>query len=451
MVLAEFWGIIKSKKLCFHVEGSIFVFVRLSQSMSKGHYYVGLDIGSAEIRAVIAQEISSEEPLRIVGVGVAPSSGLRRGVVVDTDSVARACNGALEQAERMAGHPANNVVVSVSGTEIYCQHALGVVAVGRADSEVGEDDVSRSLEEVQARITMPLNREIIHVIPKDYRLDDQKNIKDPLGMHGVRLELNALVVSGSTTHLKNISRSLEQAGTNVESFVVEPIASAEAVLNTKQKELGTVLINIGGGTTSLAVFEDGDMFHLAVLPVGSSHITNDIAIGLRTSIEVAEAVKLQYGSATTHDIGKKDEIDLSVFDSQEDVLVSRKHVAEIIEARLEEILQFVNSELKNIGREELLPGGAVLTGGGALLPGTIELAKKILRLPVQIGYPKPLGGILDQVDTPQFSTVVGLLLLAQTNRSHKHTFASGTSLRIVPASVHDIINRVKRWAKQFLP
>ncbi|MEI8096758.1 MAG: cell division protein FtsA [Candidatus Moraniibacteriota bacterium] len=250
--------------------------------MSRGRYYVGLDIGSAEIRAVIAQEISVEEPLRVIGVGIAPSFGMRRGVVADTDSVAKACNSALEQAERMAGHPAESLVASVSGTEIICQDALGVIAVGRADGEVGEDDVARVLEEVQARLTMALNREIIHVIPKDYRLDDQKNIKNPVGMRGVRLEMNALVVSGSTAHLKNISRSLDQAGTSAESFVVEPLACAEAVLSPKQKELGTVLVNIGGSTTSLAVFEDGDLLHLAVLPVGSGHITNDIANGKRT-------------------------------------------------------------------------------------------------------------------------------------------------------------------------
>lgn len=410
--------------------------------MSRG-YFVGLDIGSAEIRAVIAHEVSSDEPLRVVGMGRTPSSGMRRGVVVDTDSVAKACNIALEQAERMAGHAAENVVVSISGTEIACQNALGVVAVGRADGEVAEDDMARVMEEVQARLTMPLNREIIHVIPKDYRLDDQKNIKDPLGMRGVRLEMNALIVSGSTSHLKNISRSLEQAGASVENFVVEPIASAEAVLSTKQKELGTVLINIGGSTTSMVVFEDGDLLHLAVLPVGSGHITNDIAIGLRTSIEVAEAVKLQYGSALPDEVGKKDEVDLSLFDSQENDLVSRRHIAEIIEARFEEILNFVNTELKSINREELLPGGAVLSGGGALLPGAVDLAKRVLRLPVQIGYPKPLGGILDQVDTPQFATVVGLLLLAQANHVNKHAFS--------PNKMHDMMMKVKHWAKQFLP
>ncbi len=419
--------------------------------MSRSHYYVGLDIGSSSIRALIAQELSEDDLLRVVGVGTAPSVGIRRGAVVDVEAVAKACNAVLEHAERMAGHPAESVTVSVTGAEIACQDALGVVAVGRADGEVAEDDMTRVFEEVQARLTLPLNREIIHVIPKDYRLDDQKNIKDPLGMSGVRLEMNASIVSGNTSHLKSISRSLEQAGTSADSFVVEPLAAAEAVLHQKQKELGTVLINIGGATTSMVVFEDGDLLHLAVFPVGGGHITNDIAIGLRTSIEVAEAVKLQYGSALPEEIGKKEDVDLNMFDAQEEGLVSRRHIAEIIEARLEEIFLFVNSELKNIGREGLLPGGAVLTGGGALLPGAIEFAKNVLRLPAQIGYPKALGGILDQVDNPQFSTVIGLVLLAQVNGSRTKSFSSQKIWRGMPEGMHGAVEKIKHWSRRFLP
>jgi cell division protein FtsA len=419
--------------------------------MSRSSYYVGLDIGSANIRAVIVEELSAEEPLRVIGIGEAPSEGIRRGSVVNVDSVAKTVNLVLEQAERMAGHAAETVVVGVSGTEITCQGALGVIAVGRADGEVTFDDTARVLEEVQARLTLPLNREIIHVIPKDYRLDDQKNIKDPLGMHGVRLEMNALVVSDSTAHLKNIGRSLEQAGTSPDSYVVEPLASAESVLHERQKELGTVLINIGGSTTSVAVFEDGDLLHLAVLPIGGAHITNDIAIGLRTSIEVAEAVKLQYGTALSGEVNKKEEIDLGMIDSQEEGFVSRHHIAEIIEARLEEIFTFVNTELKNISREGLLPGGAVLTGGGALLPGVVELAKGTLRLPAQIGYPKPLGGILDQVDNPQFATAIGLILLAQSVGGEKKTFSSRKLLGTLPPGFDRLLEKVKHWSSRFLP
>ncbi len=428
-----------------------YLFKVVLRGMSKARYYIGLDIGSSNIRAVIAQELSQDEPLRVVGTGVVPSEGIRRGSVVNVDAVAKASNAVLEQAERMAGHPAETVVVSVSGTEITCQNALGVVAVGRADGEVTYDDMIRVLEEVQARLTLPLNREIIHVIPKDYRLDDQKNIKDPLGMHGVRLEMSALVVSDSTAHLKNISRSLEQAGTNVDSFVVEPLASAEAVLHEKQKELGTALINIGGSTTSLAVFEDGDLLHLAVFPVGGAHITNDIAIGLRTSIEVAEAIKIQYGSALPKEVNKKEEIDLGTLDSQEEGMVSRHHVAEIIEARLEEIFFFVNSELKNINREGLLPGGAVLTGGGALLPGAVDIAKSMLRLPAQIGYPKPLGGILDQVDSPQFATVIGLVLLSHSTGGDKKGFSSHKIFGGMPEWAQALIGKMRHFTQRFLP
>ena len=419
--------------------------------MAKGSYYVGLDIGSSTVRAVIAESRGEDEVLRVIGVGKTPSFGMRRGSVVDIEAVAKAINVALEQAERMAGHAAERAAVSVSGADLLCQEALGVVAVGRADGEVTEDDTTRVLGEVEARLTMPLNREIMHVEPRDYRLDDIKNIKDPIGMRGVRLEMNALVVSGSASHLKNIERSLDHAGTTPTHLVAEPIASAEAALTLKQKELGTVLVNLGGSTTSIAVYEDGDLLHLAVLPVGASHITNDIAIGLRTSIEIAEAVKLQYGTAVAKEVSKKEEIDLSLFDSQEEDMVSRHHVAEIIEARLEEILDFVNEELRKIGREGLLPGGAILTGGGAMLPGAVEVAKHILRLPVHVGYPKSLGGILDEVDNPEFATVIGLILYAEKSGPGSNGFPAGRVWDKLPDGIQGVAEKIKFLSRKFLP
>lgn len=420
--------------------------------MSKSRFLVGLDIGSANIRAVIAEQVAEDALLRVVGVGETLSLGVRRGTIVDAEAVAKACHMALEHAERMSGHASDRVFVSLSGADILCQEATGVVAVSRADGEVSEDDVTRCLGEVEARLSLPLNREVIHALPRSYRLDDQKDIKDPVGMRGVRLEANALVVTGSTAQIKNIGRALEQAGTQAEASIVEPLAAAEAVLHQKQKELGCVLVNIGGSTTSLAVYEDGNLLHLAVLPVGSGHITNDIAIGLRTSIDVAEAVKLQYGTANPSEVGKREEVDLSLFDTHEEGLVSRYHIAEIIEARLEEIFSFVNTELKAIDRDGLLPGGAVLAGGGALLPGTVELAKRILRLPAQVGYPKPLGGILDQVDSPAFATVVGLVLLAEESiMDGKGGFRSGSFKWTAPEWAHQAVEKVQKIAKHFLP
>lgn len=419
--------------------------------MGRTGYCVGLDIGTAVVRAVIAQSMDEGEPLRVLGVGTAESVGLRRGVVVNADQVAKSVNSALETAERQAGAAAEEVLVSVSGADIFCQEATGVVAVGKADGEVTEDDLVRVVEETQGRTLLSPNREILHVVPEHYRLDDQTNIKDPVGMHGVRLELSALVIGTGSHHLKNLGRSLELAGVTPKQFVVEPLAAAEAVLTPKQKDLGVVLVNIGGSTTSVAVFEDGDLLHLAVLPVGGAHITNDIAIGLRTSIDVAEALKCEYGHALPDEVGKKDEINLSEFDSQETDHVSRRHVAEIIEARLEEIFQHVNQELKAVEREALLPAGAILTGGGVLLPGVVDVAKKILRLPAHVGYPKPLGGILDQVDSPMFSTVVGLLLLAEEERGKHMGGHLGAMFDRMPEGVKDMGQKMRQLFRRFLP
>ncbi len=422
--------------------------------MAKSQHIVGLDIGSATVRAVIALLPHDDGPLKVIGVGAVPSVGIRRGIVVQPEEVAKSINAALEAAEGMAGVATNSVACSVSGSDLFAQSAIGVIAVGKADGEVTEDDLARIVEETQARTILGANKEILHVVPQHYRLDDQANIKDPIGLRGVRLELSSLVVGTGSNHLKNLVRSLELAGITAHHFIAEPLASAEAILSPKQKELGVVLVNIGANTTSLAVFEDGDLLHLAVLPVGGSHVTNDIAIGLRTSIDVAEAVKVQYGHAIPSEIGKKEAIDLSQFDSQENDEISRHHVAEIIEARLEEIFHYVNLELKSINREALLPAGVILTGGGILVPGSVDLAKRKLRLPAQIGYPKPLGGILDQVDSPASATVVGLLLLSQADGDTGEGFTFGRASKFlgrIPGDWGGLAGQAKGLFRRFLP
>lgn len=422
--------------------------------MARIRTIVGIDIGSATVRAVIAEIPRNDGLLKVIGVGTAPSVGIRRGAVVQAEEVAKSINSALESAERMAGTNADSVIVSVSGPDLFASSAVGVIAVGKADGEVTEDDLTRVVEETQARTILSPNKEILHVVPQHYRLDDQGNIKDPVGLRGVRLELASLVIGTASNHLKNLIRSLELAGLSAQQFIAEPLASAEAVLTPKQKELGVVMVNIGANTTSLAVFEDGDLLHLAVLPVGGSHITNDIAIGLRTSIEVAEAVKCRYAHAIPSEVHKKEHIALSDFDSQESDEVSRHHVAEITEARLEEIFHYINVELKSINREALLPGGVVLTGGGMLVSGTLELAKRKLRLPAQIGYPKPLGGILDQVDSPDSATVVGLLLLSYQERLGQGTLSLGAASRILdrlPGEWDEWAGRMRAVFRRFLP
>ncbi len=418
--------------------------------MAKNNIITGIDIGSSNIRTLVAHQIRGEENLRIVGVGVVTSAGIRRGIIVDIEEAIKAINESVELAERMAGSAVNRAFVSIGGNEISLENSKGVVAVGRADGEVEENDINRVIAEAQA-IALPMNKDILHIIPKKYRLDDQDNIKNPLGMRGVRLEVEALVVESSASHMKNLTKAFYQAGIEIEDIALEPLASAKSVLTKKQKELGVVLINIGGGTTSLAVFEEGEILHTAILPIGAGHITNDVAIGLRTSIEVAEKVKLEYGSALCRDINRKEEIDLSQFDSQEYGYVSRHHVAEIIEARLREILEMAQSELQKIGKAGLLPAGGVLAGGGAKLPFVSELAKDVLGLPIQVGFPQGFSGVLDKVDDPAFATAAGLLLWSQDHQGGSSISGNDAIFAPIIRTTGSAVGKVRKWVGKFLP
>lgn len=422
-------------------------------SMSqRGRYIVGLDIGSSFIKTVILQETTDDVLMRVLGVGKVPSSGIRRGAVVSIEEAAEAVSASLAQAESMAGVSIRSVTLCIGGAELFSQDAKGVVAVGKSDGEVLPDDVQRVLHSAQS-VAVPLNKEIIHALPKTYRLDDQKDIKDPVGMRGVRLEADALIIGGSAPHLKNMMRCVEHANLNVDDTVVGPLASATAVLNRKQRELGAAVIDIGGATTSLSVFEENDVLHIRVLPIGAAHITNDIAIGLRTSIEVAEQVKILFGTAIPNEVGKDEDIDLAKLDVEEEGLVSRYHVAEIIQARTEEILQLVDDELKSIGRSGLLPAGIILTGGGAKLMGIAETAKEVLRLPVQIGYPQPLGGILDTVDDPEFSAAVGAALWASEGAlsGGSEGIFGGSGKSGFVGAIHTVVAYCRGLFEKFLP
>lgn len=417
--------------------------------MSKENIVVGIDIGTSNVRTVIAQSFSDVEIPRIIGVGMVPSSGIRRGSISDIEEVVKNINESVEEAERMAGITVKNANVNIGGTDIDFQVSKGVVAVGRADGEVTEDDLERVIVEAQ-NVALPLNKEIIYVIPQNYRLDDHENIKDPLGMKGVRLEMNSLLIECSSIQVRNLTKCIHQSGIDINDVILEPLAASTAVLSKKQKELGVILINIGGGTTSIAVFEDGDLIHTAVLPVGAGHITNDIAIGLRTSIEVAEKVKLEFGNAIPEEISKKEEIDLSEVDSKETGFVSRHHIAEIIEARLEEIFGMIDKELKKIDKSGLLPAGAVITGGGAKLPQIVDLAKNSLGLPAQIGFPINLGGMMNKVDDPSFSTVIGLLVWSETQGMNSQKGTRGV-LGGISNTTEDTVKKIKKWMEKFLP
>ncbi len=418
--------------------------------MSKGDIIVGIDVGSSNVRTVIAQIFPEEETPRIIGVGVAASSGIRKGAVVDLEEATQSICESVEKAEMNSGKKVTHAIVSLGGSHISSQDSKGVVAVGRADGEVIDDDISRVINAAQA-ISIPANKEIIHVIPRSYSLDDQKDIKDPLGMNGVRLEVDAMIIEGLSPFIKNLAKCLEQARIDLDDFILSPLAAAKAALTKRQKELGVVLVDIGGGTTSVIVFEENELLHTAVLPIGGSHITNDIAIGLRTSIDVAEKVKLEFGSALPKEISKKEDINLAEIEANEEGIVSRQHVAEIIEARLEEIFSMVNKELKSIGREKLLPAGIILTGGTAKIPGAVDLAKDVMSLPAQTGFPLQLGGLIDKVDDPSFVTSVGLIMWGMENSSTKGNFSKNKIMSGLSGGFGSTVGSMKKWFEKFLP
>lgn len=376
--------------------------------MAKENYIVGLDIGTQNIRVVQAK-VEDDGSLNVIGAAQVPAAGMRKGVIVDIEEAVSSISAALEKVERMTGVPVARANVSVGGNHMTCLDSKGVIAVSRADGEITENDVVRVVDASEA-ISIPPNREVIHVLPKTFTLDGQVGIKDPIGMTGIRLEVETIIIHGAAPFLKNLRKAIMQTGLEIDHEILSPLAASQSTLNKRQKELGVALVDFGAGTTSIAVYEENNLLHTAILPIGSMHITNDIAIGLRCTIETAERVKLMYGSATLSDIDRHDQIDMSKIDPEEEDRVARTMVVEIIEARLEEIFEHINKELKKINRDGQLPGGIVLTGGGSEMPGLAEFAKKHLRLPVSIGQPQELKSIIDQVQHPSFATVTGLAL-----------------------------------------
>ncbi|MBU1038925.1 cell division protein FtsA [Patescibacteria group bacterium] len=374
--------------------------------MAKLSIIAGLDIGSTDVRLAVAQ-VSSTDQLQIIGLAEVPSDGINRGVVTSIEDAVTSISSCLEKTERMLGAPVEHVLVSINGNHIVSQSSRGVIAVSKPNGEIGEDDVVRVVEAAQA-VAVPPNYEILHVLPRSYSVDSQPGIKDPVGMTGVRLEVEAQIIQGQSAQIKNLTKCVYRTGVDIDDLVLGILANAEAVVSKRQKELGVAVVNIGGSTTSLLVLEEGDPLHAVVLPVGSGHITNDIAICLRTSIDVAERLKMDYGQAMPDEVGKREEIDLSEF-SNEEGRVNRRQVAEIIEARLEDIFEMIDKELIKLDRSGKLPAGIVLTGGGAKLPGLLDLAKKKFRLPASLGYALDVTSPLERINDISFTTAIGLL------------------------------------------
>ena len=415
--------------------------------MAKEDIITGLDIGTTTIRVAVGKKGDAEQGLNIIGISEQPAEGVSKGVVTSIEDAVSSVSAALVAAERMTGVPVEHAFIGMNGGNLSSQEGHGVVAVAKANGEIQEDDVERAIEAAQT-VSAPPNHEILHVIPRSFTVDNQHGIKDPIGMSGIRLEVDAQIILALSSQVKNIQKVIFRTGIDIDDIVLGILASSEAVLTKRQKELGVALVNIGSSTTSMMVFEEGDVIHTAIIPIGSGHITNDVAIGLRTSIDIAERIKIEHGTALAKDISKHDEIDLASYSEQEAGVVSRKHVAEIIEARLEEIYKMIDKELDTCERSGLLPGGIVFTGGGAKLPGIVEVAKTTLKLPASIGLPQEkIITAIDKARDPIFATAIGLVAWGAALTADEAGSVFGGGMKSVGAAS----DKVKKWFKSLLP
>jgi cell division protein FtsA len=404
----------------------------------KNNIVIGLDIGTTKICAIVGE--IKEDGLDIIGIGKSPSKGLRKGVVVNIESTVNSIRKAIEEAEIIAGCEIKQVYTGIAGGHIKGINSNGVVAIKHR--EVKEDDIRRAIDAAKA-LVIPMDREIIHVLPQEFIVDDQDGIKDPLGISGVRLEARVHIVTGAVTSAQNIIKCANKAGLKVMDFVLEQLASGEAVLNNDEKDLGVVLVDIGGGTTDIAIYSEGSVKYTSVLSLGGNHITNDIAIGLRTPMEEAEKIKKKCGCALTSMIPKDEAIEVPTVGKRRSRTISREILGEIIEPRVEEMLTLVKREIAKSGYEDLLPSGIVLTGGASIMEGMTEIAEDIFNLPVRRGVPVNIGGLTDIVNSPIYSTGVGLVLYGMRNKN-KDTFDNGDDNLFIK-----IMKRMRRWFEEF--
>ncbi len=402
---------------------------------SKNDILVGLDIGTTKICTVIGERVGDR--VNIVGIGMSSSTGLRKGVVVNIEHTVRSIKKSLEEAEQMSGCEIRTVYTGIAGSHIMGFDSHGIIPI-RGD-EVTKSDIERVIDAAKA-VAIPLDREVIHILPQEFIVDDQTGIEDPLGMSGVRLEVKVHIVTGAVSSAQNIIRSCHKAGLDVADIVLEPLASAYAVLNDEEKEIGVALVDIGGGTTDLAVFCNDSIKHISILSLGGTNLTSDIAFGLRTPTAAAEEIKKRYGCALTDLVEDNEIIDVPSVGGRPPRRLSRRVLAEICEPRMEEILALVDQELEKSGYKSMIGAGVVLTGGSSLIEGIVELGEQIFGLPVRIGYPIGIGGIKDVVMSPKYATAVGLLIYGAKKEFSAHSF------RIRERNVFNrLLSKMKNW------
>lgn len=399
---------------------------------------VGLDIGTTKICCIVGN--MTEEGLEVVGIGTCPSKGLRKGVVINIESTVSAIQKAIREAELMAGCEIKSVFAGIAGGHIKGLNSQGVIAI--KNREVTSDDLQRVIDAAKA-IAIPMDREVLHVLPQEFIIDDQDGIREPLGMSGVRLEAKVHIVTGAVASAQNIIKSCNRAGVDVADIVLEPLASSDAVLSPDEKDLGVALIDIGGGTTDIAIFSEGAIKHTSVLSIGGNHLTNDIAVGLRTPMAEAEKIKQSYGCCLTSMVEKDETIEVPSVGGREPRILSRQLLAEILEPRVEEIFSLVNREIIKSGYEETIASGIVITGGSAILSGMPELAEQVFNLPVRRGNPLDIGGLTDIVNSPVYATGVGLVKYGSLNIQSQH-------FKIGEANVFERVSRrMKEWLSEF--
>lgn len=403
---------------------------------------VGIDVGTTKVCTLVGR-IEDEGSIRILGAGIEPSEGIKKGTIVDLEAAARAIARSVERAESTSGLEITTALVSMAGAHVSSVNSRG--SVGISSGVIEEYDVVRVLEQARA-VAIPHDREIIHVIQRGFSVDGQDGIRTPVGMHGYRLEVEAHIITASHATVDNLRKCVDEAGVQIQQFVLNPLASAEVVLTDQEREMGVAVCDIGGGTTDLAIYVDGDVWHTMVLAVGGNHVTQDVAHGLRLPVAQAEEIKKQQGHAVRGEVGADEYFSIRPFGEERPVQINRQDLAHIIEARVEEIFRLTLQEIKRSGYDGLLPAGMVLTGGSSALPGIKRLASEVLDMPIRTAKPENLVGLVDQLNSPAFSTSVGLLRWALTMHSHQ----------IIPGQrrlkgEHMNFSFVKKWFDRLLP
>ena len=408
----------------------------------RGELVTGLDIGTTKICVIVAEV--TENGVEIVGCGISPSQGLKKGIVVNIDVTVESIKRAVEAAEAMAGVTLDSAFVGIAGGHIKGINSRGVIAIAGKNQEITQSDVDRVIEAAKA-ITLPADRRVIHVIPQEFIIDDQGGVKEPVGMSGSRLEAEIHIVTGAVASAENIIKCATRAGLEVRDIVLQPLASSEATLTADEKELGVILIDIGGGTSDIAVFVDGSIRHTAVLPLGGDHLTHDIAIGLRTPPQCAEQIKRQYGCALASLVVGEDAVEVPSVGGRKPRLLSRQMLCEIVQPRMEEIFTHAGLEVKRAGLMQQIAAGVVVTGGSSEMTGVPELAEQLFDLPVRLGIPSGVGGLKEVVSSPMHATGVGLVLYGAAHlNQHRFSRPSEQSL------VDKIIKRMRQWFSDFL-